>query len=74
MVKGYKVFNSDWTCRAKQYECPGKFEEDVNLNICSSGMHFCKSAVDCFNYYKFDPNNHVAEVVAYGDVIEDGYK
>lgn len=26
-VKGYKVFNPDWTCRGKQYSCPGTFEE-----------------------------------------------
>ena len=69
-VKGYKVFNSDWTCRGKHYTCPGKFEEDVKLLICSRGMHFCKKAVDCFNYYDFNPDFHVAEVVAYGRVVE----
>lgn len=69
-VKGYKVFNSDWTCRGKQYTCPGKFEEDVKLLICSRGIHFCKKAVDCFNYYDFNPDFHVAEVVAYGRVVE----
>ena len=73
-VKGYKVFNSDWTCRGKQYSCPGNFEEDVTLSVCNSGMHFCKKASDCFNYYQFDPNNHVAEVVARGNVVEDGDK
>ena len=70
MVKGYKVFNPDWTCRCKQYSCPGKFEEDVPLCMCEAGMHFCKKAVNCFNYYSFDPSNHVAEVIAYGDVLE----
>ena len=69
-VKGYKVFNSDWTCRGKQYTCPGKFEENVKLLICSRGIHFCKKAVDCFNYYDFNPDFHVAEVVAYGRVVE----
>lgn len=69
-VRGYKVFNSDWTCRGKQYTCPGKFEEDVRLLICSRGIHFCKKAVDCFNYYDFNPDFHVAEVVAYGRVVE----
>ena len=73
-VKGYKVFNPDWTCRGKQYSCPGNFEEDVTLSVCNSGMHFCKKASDCFNYYQFDPNNHVAEVVARGNVVEDGDK
>ena len=69
-VRGYKVFKSDWTCRDKQYSCPGKFEEDVKLLICSRGIHFCKKAVDCFNYYDFNPDFHVAEVVAYGRVVE----
>lgn len=33
-VRGYKVFEEDWTCspngNTKQYTCPGKFEEDIN--------------------------------------------
>ena len=78
MVKGYKVFRPDWTCcpgtDAKQYSCPGKFEENVVLDMCSAGMHFCKKAVDCFNYYSFNPENKVAEVIAYGNVLEEGDK
>lgn len=74
IVRGYKVFNHDWTCNPcnnkKQYTCPGKFEEDVNLSVCHHGMHFCKRAVDCFNYYTFNPENKVAEVIAYGKVVE----
>ena len=73
-VKGYKVFNPDWTCRNKQYTCPGKFEENVLLEVCNSGMHFCERAADCFNYYDFDPKNKIAEVVAYGSVIREGDK
>ena len=69
-VKGYKVFNPDWTCKGKQYSCPGTFEEDVNPSVCNLGMHFCKNAADCFNYYAFDLNNHVAEVIAHGTVAE----
>ena len=70
MIKGYKVFNPDWTCKGKQYTCPGTFEEDVNPSVCNVGMHFCKNAADCFRYYDFDPNNHVAEVIAHGTVAE----
>ena len=73
-VKGYKVFNPDWTCRGKQYTCPGVFEESVIPSVCDAGMHFCKRAVDCFNYYSFEPSNHVAEVVAYGMIAEKGDK
>lgn len=74
-VKGYKVFNNDWTCTPngsfKQYSCPGVFEEDVDLDICHKGMHFCENALDCFNYYKFDSKNRVAEVVAYGKIRKE---
>lgn len=70
IVKGYKVFNSNWTCRDKQYTCPGTFEENVSLDICYQGMHFCRKAIDCFCYYTFDPSNHVAEVIAYGNIKE----
>ena len=73
-VRGYKVFSQNWTCRDKQYTCPGEFEEDCSPVICGVGMHFCKEAVDCFNYYSFDCKNKVAEVLAYGDVIEKGDK
>ena len=76
-VKGFKVFNSDWTCdptghNPKQYTCPGKFEEEVELDVCNHGMHFCQNATDCFNYYSFNSNNKVAEVIAYGEVLIDG--
>ncbi len=73
-VKGYKVFNPDWTCKGKQYTCPGTFEEFVSPSVCNVGMHFCKNAADCFRYYDFDPNNHVAEVIAHGTVAEDENK
>ena len=77
-VRGYKVFNEDWTCspggNTKQYTCPGKFEEDIIPVRCGHGMHFCRKASDCFNYYVFNPKNKVAEVIAYGDVVEAGDK
>ena len=78
IIKGFKVFNPDWTCspdgNTKQYTCPGKFEEDVTPVRCGQGMHFCKVAADCFNYYSFNPENKVAEVAAYGTVVEEGDK
>lgn len=73
-VRGYKVFNPDWTCRGKKYSCPGTFEEDVKLEVCRRGIHFCKKIASCFDYYKFNPKNKVAEVVAYGKVITEGNK
>ena len=75
VIRGFKVFNPDWTCRDKQYTCPGAFEEDVTPSVCDRGMHFCKKAADCFNYYSFNPENKVAEVVALAErTVEDGDK
>jgi hypothetical protein len=73
-MKGYKVFNPDWTCRGFLYEVGQTYEENVNPKTCSRGFHFCEKAVDCFNYYSFDPNNKVAEVLALGEVDTDGNK
>lgn len=77
-IKGFKVFRSDWTCspngNTKQYTCPGKFEEEGEIDVCNHGMHFCQTAADCFNYYSFNSENKVAEVIAYGDVKTDGNK
>ena len=78
VVRGFKVFRPDWTCspngNTKQYTCPGKFEEEGELDVCGHGMHFCQTAADCFNYYDFDSENKVAEVIAYGEVRTDGDK
>ena len=78
VVHGFKVFRPDWTCspngNTKQYTCPGKFEEEGELDVCGHGMHFCQTAADCFNYYNFDSSNKVAEVIAYGEVRTDGDK
>ena len=79
VVHGFKVFRPDWTCdptgyNPKQYTCPGKFEEEGELDVCGHGMHFCQTAADCFNYYSFNSENKVAEVIAYGEVRTDGDK
>ena len=69
-MRGYKVFKPDWTCRYKKYTCPGEFEEDVEPIECEQGMHFCEKLADCFGYYDFNPDNHVCEVEAYGNVAQ----
>ena len=79
VVHGFKVFRPDWTCdptgyNPKQYTCPGKFEEEGELDVCGHGMHFCQTAADCFNYYSFNSENKVAEVIAYGEVRTKGDK
>jgi hypothetical protein len=69
--KGFKVFNSNWTCRGFQFEVGKEYEIEGDLRICQNGFHFCTKAIDCFNYYDFDSNNKVAEIKALGDVVKD---
>ena len=72
-VKGCKVFKHDWSCRGFRYEVGKSYEMDAEPIICDSGFHFCQKLENCFKHYIFDPQNKVAEVEAYGDVIsKDG--
>ena len=71
IVKGYKVFDENWTCRGFQYEIGKTYEEDVIPLCYLRGFHFCKDLKDCFRYYKFNPQNKVAEVDALGDINEN---
>ena len=75
-MKGYKVFNSDWTCRDFQYETGKTYEVDGTPKICKKGFHFCEKAFDCFSYYTFDPSNKAAEIIAHGEIdkTENGDK
>jgi hypothetical protein len=67
-IIGYKVFNSDWTCRGFQYEVGKEYFYDGNIEMCGAGFHFCQKIADCFNYYSFNKNNKVAKV----EVVEGG--
>lgn len=67
-MKGYKVFNSDWTCRGFQYKVGKTYKIKDKPVCCSKGFHYCKDLKDCFSYYDFDPNNKVAIVEAFGDI------
>ncbi len=74
VVKGYKVFNPDWTCRGFQYEVGKCYEMNEKPVVCERGFHFCKNLLDCYEHYRFDENNKVAEVTAYGDIDIDEYE
>lgn len=71
MMEGYKVFDPDWTCRGFQYEVGKTFEEDVTPLCCERGFHFCTKLTDCFMYYRFDPKNKVAKVIALGEIDKE---
>lgn len=69
-MKGYKVFNPNWTCHGFQYVVGKTYEMDREIVLCARGFHFCELLTDCFHYYPFDFRNKVAEVEALGDVIK----
>ena len=77
-IKGYKVFGPGWICDPAgtpfQYAVGETYEMEEVPIVCERGFHFCERAVDCFNYYGFDPKNKVAEIEALGDIDSDGSK
>ena len=68
IIKGYKVFNPDWTCRGFKYKVGEEYKMDDDIAVCERGFHFCKKLVDCFEFYAFDSKNKVAEIEALGIV------
>ena len=56
MVKSYKGFNKDMTCRGFKYE-EGKEYEEPSVEICDHGFHACEYPLDCLEYYA--PNKSV---------------
>ena len=68
IVEGYKIFNSDWTCRGKQYTCPGYFEEDVVPEVGIRGMHFFIDIEFYFRLFPLKEDMHIAKVIAVGDI------
>ena len=71
IIKGYKVFNPDFTCKGYKFEENKEFTHKGKLVICESGFHFCVKASDCFNHYSFDPSNIVCEVEARGQIAKE---
>ena len=63
LIKSYKGFNKDMTCRGKQYEEGKKYEEE-RAEACDCGMHACEYPIDCFKYY--DPAHSVYHAVEQG--------
>jgi hypothetical protein len=73
-IKGYKVFEKNWSCRGFSYKVGKTYKIEGELQICLNGFHFCNTLLDCFRYYPFDPTNKVAEILATGEVITEDTK
>ena len=69
IIKSYKGFNKDMTCKNKQYKVGKDYEEDKAV-ACEYGMHACEYPLDCFKYYP--PSKSVyCEVEQSGDISRD---
>jgi len=73
-IKGYKVTDSEMNCRGFQYEIGKTFTHSGNISLCNYGFHFCLIANDCFNYYDFKSENRVFEIIARGEIKNEGDK
>ena len=70
VIKSYKGFNKDMTCRGFQYEEGKEYETDEPVSCCNSGFHACEYPLDCFGYYA--PNESVYhEVEQSGEISKD---
>ena len=56
IIKSYKGFSKDMTCKGKQYAEGETFTED-DAECCDRGMHACEYPLDCFSYY--EPANSI---------------
>jgi len=70
VIKCYKGFNKDMTCRGFQYE-EGKEYEEETADACHSGFHACEYPLDCFSHYSPDESVY-HEVEQSGEFDRDG--
>src|SRR5574343_1731177 len=74
-MRGYKMMESDMTCKGFQYEIGKEYSLKSKLVICENGFHFCDNPFNCLKYYdniKGDKRLFLIEVL--GKVISQGYK
>ena len=66
VIKSYKGFSKDMTCRGYQFK-EGETYETEGAIVCEKGFHACEYPLDVFKYY--NPAESVFhEVEQYGDI------
>ena len=74
IMKAYKGFNQDLTCREFQYE-EGKTYETDKAKLCEEGFHACENPIDMFNYYPpCDSEYHEVKMEGVSDERSDDSK
>ena len=73
MVKGFKGFNEDLTCRGFRYEIGKTYKHNGEVELCRSGFHFCRKLKDVHHFYNLK-TSRICEIEADGKIDDDGVK
>ena len=73
MIKGFKGFDQDLTCRDFQYEVGKTYQHEGKVLLCDSGFHFCKNVRDIDEFYSLKCSR-ICEIEADGIIKCAGTK
>lgn len=54
VLRAFKAFRGDWTCRRFQYAVGKSYHQDGKIECCENGFHACPNPLSVFNYYYGD--------------------
>ena len=67
VIKAFKGFNKDLTCRDFQYEVGKEYSHIGEVSVCKMGFHACVNPFDVLSYYG-DIDNRYCEVEQSGSI------
>ena len=71
VIKAYKGFNKDLSCRDQQYEVGREYKLNGKAIVCNYGFHACENPFDVLSYYGDILNDRYCEVESSGDIAKD---
>ena len=74
MIKGYKAFKSDMTCRGMKFQVGKIYTHKGNIELCKEGFHYCENPFDVYNYYDKSSDTLIGEIQDLGIPVKEGDK